>query len=418
MNEGTEKTARLLGSIVGEENLQEEPALRIDNHEPSMLALPGSAGEVADCLRVCSEAKLSVIPAGFMTWLDGGNPLRRADLVLSLRRMSRVVDYSPPDLTITVEAGASLCDLNSLALKEGQWLPLDPPGYSNASVGAVVSCASSGPLRFGFGTPRDYVIGLRLAHVDGALSKSGGRVVKNVAGYDMNKLYVGSFGTLGVITETTFKLRPKPETVMTLSIEEENPARLALIAESVLIEGLQPASIVLKSERGCGHALIVRFIDSEAAVRHQVDRVLGLAGRSASILEASEQERAWSQVVDLERFGKAIVRISAPISEMRGLVDEVVAHGSARFAEADMATGIIRLALHEEGDEAVARITKLRSRVRTLGGTLFIERADPLVRERASAWNEVGPTAGLMTAIKAKFDPQGLLNPGRFVEGI
>jgi len=421
MNEGIEKTARLLGSIVGQENVREETALLLDNHEPPLLALPGSAGEVADCLRVCSESKLAVIPAGFMTWLDGGNPLRRADLILSLRRMSRVIDYSPPDLTVTVEAGASLGDLNSLVLKEGQWLPLDPPGYSSASVGAIVSCASSGPLRFGFGTPRDYVIGLRLAHIDGALSKSGGRVVKNVAGYDMNKLYVGSFGTLGVIAETTFKLRPRPETVTTLSIEDESLARLAHLAESVLTEGLQPASSILTSERNAGgfkHALIVRFIDSEAAVRHQVDKVLGLSGRSASILEGREQEQVWRDLIDLERFGETVVRISVPISKARGLFDEIVARGPVRFAESDTATGIIRAAFEEEGTEAVERIASLRSRARTLGGTLFIERAGAVVRERAGAWSEAGPTASLMTSIKAKFDPQGLLNPGRFVEGI
>ena len=422
------KTARSLGSVVGGGNVQENPPLRIDNHEPAMLVSPGSSEEAAACLRVCSEAGLSVIPAGFMTWLDGGNLLRRADVVLSLRRMSRVIDYSPPDLTITVEAGAPLADLNSTALGEGQWLPLDPPGHFNASVGAIVSCASSGPLRFGFGTVRDYVIGLRLAHADGSLSKSGGRVVKNVAGYDMNKLYVGSFGSLAVITEATFKLRPMPDTAITLMVEGAH-SRLATVAEAVLAEGLQPASVVISSELADGpggegpyrHALLLRFVETEQAVRHQVDRALRLSGRGAALLEGAPQEQAWRERAELERFGDSIARVSLPVSKARGFVEEMLSSRSARFIMADMASGIIRAALRgegSEGGEAAGRIKELRADARKLGGTLFIERAALPVREQAGAWDEVGETSGLMTAIKTKFDPRGVLNPGRFVEGI
>jgi|SRR5215213_1356335 len=426
MTEPIEKIAGTLGSIVGAENVRENPGVRIDNHEPSVLVLPGSAQEVAHCLRVCSEGQLSVIPAGSMTWLDGGNPLRRADILISLRRMARIIDYSPPDLTVSVEAGTSLAELNSAALEEGQWLPLDPPGYSDASMGAIVACASSGALRFGFGTPRDYVIGLRLAHIEGALSKSGGRVVKNVAGYDMNKLYVGSFGTLGVIAEATFKLRPRPDTFTTLVIEDERRERLETLAGTLLAEGLQPASLILtveqedgsKAEYRFGHALFVRFIDGEAAVRHQVARALELSGRNASILSEADQERVWKGLADLERFGKTLVRISSPISKTRALLEATIATGSTRFVEADLATGIIRVALQVEDNLAAECIERLRSNAHKLGGALFIERADPSVRERASAWDDLGATAGLMSSIKAKFDPRGLLNPGRFAGGI
>jgi glycolate oxidase FAD binding subunit len=159
-------------------------------------------------MRVCSEANAGVVP-GRMTWLDWGNPLRRVDVVLSLDRMQRIIDYSPPDLTATVEAGVTLADFNEVTVRERQWLPLDPPGLRQASLGAIASHNSSGALRLGYGTPRDYVIGLKLVHADGTESKSGGKVVKNVAGYDMNKLYVGSYGTLAIITELTFKLRPR-----------------------------------------------------------------------------------------------------------------------------------------------------------------------------------------------------------------
>lgn len=144
--------------------------------------------------------------------------------------MCRVIDYSPADLTATVEAGLLLTDFNEVTKKERQWLPLDPPGFKSASLGAVAACNSSGALRLGFGTPRDYVIGLKLAHIDGTESKSGGRVVKNVAGYDLNKLYVGSYGTLAVMTELTFKLRPLAERSSTLMITSRYRGPLFLLA--------------------------------------------------------------------------------------------------------------------------------------------------------------------------------------------
>ena len=214
MSKPQTELATALAAIAG--SVTANPALRLDGLAPAALVKPATAAEVADCLRVCSEMNVTVVPSGRGTWLECGNPLRRADVVLSLERMSGIIDYSPPDLVVTVGAGMALAELNDTIRRDRLWLPLDPPGAGAASVGAVVACNSSGALRCGYGTPRDYVIGLKLAHTDGRQSKSGGRVVKNVAGYDLNKLYVGSYGTLAVITEVTFKLRPLPEQCVTV----------------------------------------------------------------------------------------------------------------------------------------------------------------------------------------------------------
>src|ERR1051325_4333794 len=170
MSERKDELARLIQSAVGDEHVITAPELTIDNLRPSILVEPGSADEAAACLRVCAEMNAAVIPAGLMTWLECGNAVRRADVVLSLGRMSRIVEYSPPDLTATVEGGLTLSEFNAAAKSERQWLPFDPPGFAAASLGAIAACNSSGALRNGFGTPRDYVIGLSLAHADGTRS--------------------------------------------------------------------------------------------------------------------------------------------------------------------------------------------------------------------------------------------------------
>ena len=294
----TEQTlARSIASIVGADHVSEGPAVKIDGLRPGLLVRPATSDEVAACMRVCSQARAAVVPAGRMTWLECGNPLRRADVVVSLDRMNRIVDYSPPDLTAVVEAGLTLGEFNAAARRRRQWLPLDPPGFNCASLGAITACNSSGALRLGFGTPRDYVIGLKLVHADGAQSKAGGKVVKNVAGYDMNKLYTGSYGALAIITELTFKLRPLPDRSSTVLITSKYRGPLFQLAKRVLASELQPASVVLTRRLGRSvassfpdDALLIRFIDSDAAVEHQVDWVIKAIDQTYTATVLSENE--------------------------------------------------------------------------------------------------------------------------------
>jgi len=412
-------------SIVGPDQVTENPAMTIDGLTPKLLARPGSAEEVAACLKVCSQLDAAVIPAGRMSWLECGNPLKRADFVLSLDRMCRVIDYSPADLTATVEAGLSFTDFNEVTMKERQWLPLDPPGCESASLGAVAACNSSGSLRLGFGTPRDYVIGLKLAHADGTESKSGGRVVKNVAGYDLNKLYVGSYGTLAVITELTFKLRPLPERSSTLMITSRYRGPLFLLGRKVLASELQPASVVLTrrvSPAGVQFpidALLIRFIDSEAAVKHQLSSVLESAGEDFRTTHLSEAEAhtVWEEVADFDQ--RAIrVRFSVPLSAVPAEFEKAFLAHLECVACADIGVGIIRVAFDADERFVVAQIKKLRANAVAAGGTLVIEKAPAEVRREADAWGDVGSTAPLMLSLKDKFDPRSLLNPGKFVAGI
>jgi glycolate oxidase FAD binding subunit len=418
--------ARSIESIVGAGHVTEEPSLEIDGLSPKLLVRPGSADEAAACLKVCSDNDAAVVPAGRMTWLESGNPLKRCDVILSLERMRDIVDYSPPDLTATVQAGLTLSEFNAVTVKQRQWLPLDPPGFGTASLGAVASCNSSGALRLGFGTPRDYVIGLKLAHVDGTQSKSGGRVVKNVAGYDMNKLYVGSHGTLAILTELTFKLRPLPDCSSTVMITSRYRGTLFKLARQILGAEFQPASVIL-TRRICASlatswpddVLLIRFIDSEAAVEAQLNNVVRLTDDNykTTVLGEAEADAVWAAVADFDNR-EIRVRLSVLRSSVPAEFEKALLANFECVASADVGTGIIRVGFDADERTGIDQIRRLRSRGAAPRVAVVVEKAAAGVRREVDSWGEVGSTAELMRSIKQRFDPQSILNPGKFVLGL
>ena len=184
--------------------------LAVDGKAPDCAVAPFSAEQVAAVLHYASTHQLALIPRGNGTKLSMGNPPRRYDVALSLGELNRVIHYEPADLTISVEPGMTFGAFQELVGRSGLWLPLDPRGGAGSSIGGIIAANAAGPLRQGFGGPRDMVLGLKIATTDGKIAKTGGRVVKNVAGYDLGKLLTGSCGTLGVIVEASLKLFPKP----------------------------------------------------------------------------------------------------------------------------------------------------------------------------------------------------------------
>ena len=409
-----------LASVIGDEYVT-EASTSIGRLTPNLIALPGSREEVAECLKVCADAGAAVVPAGRMTWLDCGNPLRQADILLSVSRLNRIIEYSPPDLTACVEAGVALSDFTAATMKHRQWLPLDPPGFASSSIGAIAACNSSGALRLGFGTPRDYVIGLKLAHANGTESKSGGRVVKNVAGYDMNKLYVGSYGTLAVITEVIVKLRPLADCSSTMLITSKYRGPLFHLAKRVLASELLPASVVLCRRLSAlpEDALLIRFIDSESSVASQLEWVRAAVDdtSTAALLNEAEAQAAWAEVADFDE--RAIrLRISVPLSSVPAEFEKAFVAHIECVATADIGTGIIRMSFDADERLVADQIKRLRKSVVSSGGTLFIEKAPHEVKAEADAWGDAGATLSLMRTLKEAFDPRSLLNPGRFVAGI
>ena len=202
--------AQLLAGLVGEENI------RTSSHLPLLVA-PGSIDEVCEVMKLAASEGWLVMPAGALTWPEVGQAARRVDIVINTERLNRIIEHEPADLIAVTEAGVSLKNFNEVLMQKGQWLPLDPPNDGRATIGGVVATGLGGAQQFGYGPPRKHVIGMKVVKANGSLIKVGGRVVKNVAGYDLCKLFTGSYGTLGIIVEVNFKLRPLPLATRTVT---------------------------------------------------------------------------------------------------------------------------------------------------------------------------------------------------------
>lgn len=428
-----------LTAIVGKEWVRDGEAITdyvVDGVVPKTVVLPGTVEEFADILRRANEARWAVAPAGYGAGLALGNPPERLDLVIATTRLNRVLDYEPADLTASVEAGCSLEALNHIVGEHRQWLPLDPPLPERATLGAVAAVEDFGPLRHGYGLPRDYVIGLQVVQADGTVIKAGGRVVKNVAGYDLNKLFVGSLGTLGIITQLNLKLRPLPETEATGALLSSNIEALHTIASALYASELQPAAVSLLSPRavkrcGCdaspGHfGLFVRFMGSEATVNYQITRLREIAGREQVELKRLSNSAIWRFIADFPKHFNPdlILRASVLPSEVVGTLKELE-YGLNEFSSepclvAHHGCGVIlgyaRLEMAGHSfDRLVNSIRTWRKSCRQRGGQLILERVPGEVKREVDVWGDVGMTVKMMRSLKEKFDPRRILNPGRFV---
>ncbi|HEX9076231.1 MAG TPA: FAD-binding oxidoreductase, partial [Anaerolineae bacterium] len=260
--------------------LNESGTLAIDDRVAEQLHAPDTPDQVAGILKNASDARSSVVPLGGATMLELGSPLERADLVISLKNLDRVLDYQPANLTVRAEAGLTLGALNQILAAEGQYLPLDPPCPDRATLGGILSANASGPLRVRYGTARDLLIGIRVALSDGQIVRGGGQVVKNVAGYDLPKLFVGSLGTLGIIVEATFKVAPLPKVTGTVLASFHELEHACKVASRVLMSPLLPLSIEvlsagMREQFGESHGpfLAVRFGGIESEITRQLNDV-------------------------------------------------------------------------------------------------------------------------------------------------
>ncbi len=418
---------------------------RVGAEESRIVAVPQTQEELAEMLRLAGAESWRVIPAGAGSWLEMGNPPTGFDLLISTSRLGRLLDYEPADLTATLEAGHSLTSFNAIAGQQGQWIPLDPFGSPDSTIGATIATASHGPLRGGFGTPRDWLIGIRVAQVDGRMTRAGGKVVKNVAGYDLCKLYTGSFGTLAIITEMTFKLRSRPPVDRTIMIQAneankaESLARLAAITGEIRQSALQPVAIEIVTPQSVVPlpiepdnptlpALVVRFSHEAEAVDSQIAETIKICSNISKIdhtvLSEADAALFWKSYHDGEtdQHWETSLRLSFLPADL----PEVLALASSRFPAAHQrahaANGTLRLHFVAGTGPKAGELSDFRQALEARDGRqrgqMIILRAPAGSDSRIDTWGDPGPTAHLMQSIKRQYDPQGLLNPGRFVAGI
>jgi len=393
-----------------------EAADAVDGIVPTFVVHPGDVEQVRACVVRAEQDGLVVVPTGLGAHLDVGGPPARVDVLLRLDRLARVVDHQAADMTVTVEAGCPLRVLEDALAARGQWLPLDPPRASRTTVGGLIAANLSGPLRATQGTARDLLLGLRVVGGGGALVSAGGRVVKNVAGYDVPKLHVGALGTLGVVVEATFKVRPRPEREEALAVRCRNAADAAALASALLDVDTPPLWLEIAGggERDAEVLVGVAGIEEEvAAAREAVARLAGERETRAVADPASLRAR----LADLDgQAHAAILRIGVLPRSIGDLLADLLGAGVPLRWGAHAANGVVRAALGDAAADAPL-VRALRPRVEARGGSLVVERAVPAVKQTVDVWGDVGPGLGLMRGVKAALDPAGVFSLGRSPAG-
>jgi len=383
------------------------------------VARPATIVEASEVMRDASARGDAMSFCGGATDLDFGYAPERVDLLIATQRLSRVIDYSPADLVIEAEAGVTLAALRAVTVPHRQRLALDPPLPERATLGGIVATNAFGPRRARFGTLRDHIVGITLLRADGTRVRGGGKVVKNVAGFDLPKLAVGSLGTLAMIATVTLRLHPLPECSLAFVLEACSADDLRALERGSVAMQLEPSAFIATRTTGSWRALVL-FEGFAAGVAEQGDRFSALAqslGHRADQISPETIERidAATRV-----HGNVRVRFSVPLSFLPHLEREGIAPLCMALDDAASVTypslGIAYVTgLANDPDAAVAALLRARTSAESCGGHAVLSAATDEVAERVDPYGALPSSLGLMRELKARFDPSRLLNRGRFV---
>lgn len=446
-----------LQAIVSDYTPLEDKALEgysVDGKTPGAVVCPDSVDIMASLVRFASEHGLAVVPRGNGSKMGVGHTPERVDLVVSLERLDRIVEHEPADQTATIQAGIRFEDLQHQLGMQGQYVALDPAHRESCTLGGVVATNSSGLLRWTYGTARDMVIGVRVIHADGSIVKSGGKVVKNVAGYDLNKLYIGSLGSLGILAEVTLKLQPLPESRQIIIGRFPFVSTVMDAAFSVLDAPIMPSFLEVanpvplgilarKASGGFGDAgfpVIVGAIGAEETVSWQMDeaerlfhklgavQVNRLGGEGFEMAMEVLQEFPTGQVVPRGMLPGVVARASVTPEDIGTLYElaENLCQKSALGCGmvSHFGNGAVIFVFYQDQPfdashlDVLARIIKeLQDKAGELGGSFLVEHAPVSLKKLIAVWGPPREEWAVMRALKQRFDPQHTLNPGRFVGG-
>src|SRR5437588_453992 len=409
-------------ALVGNEYVRAATAAdAVARAQPKLVIEPGTERELAEILRLSNEAGLAVIPRGGGTKLGWGNSPARADLILSTVRMTEIIEHAWADLTVSVQAGCTIQRLQETLSQHGQRLALDPLWPEKATVGGVLCTNDSGALRLRFGALRDLIIGVTIALPDGTLASSGGKVVKNVAGYDLPKLVTGALGTLGVITRAVFRLHPLPRKACSFSIAVSNPdeAQKSVLA----IQDSKLAHVALQSHFSVESTptVDILFEGTEAGLDAQAAHLRSLC-QSAKISDApmsvwSARQYFWSFSDSAETVIAKISILPADLARTIELIRRSADSSHLHWQSLMYATGLGWLLLEGSADNFHGALTSLRSELEKMGGSLAVLYR-PSNMPEFDAWGSPGNSLLLMKAVKSRLDPSHTLNPGRFLGGL
>jgi len=465
MSAGAKAITTRLAEIVGEANCPDDPGqlaeYEIDGIRPSAAVRPQSAPETAEVIKAAAAGGLAIIPCGARTKLAIGSPPRKYDVALDLARLNRVISYDPDDLTLSVEAGLPLHKLAAVLAERGQFLPLAVPFAAHTTVGGTVASGVDSPLRQFFGTARDFVLGLEFVTGDGTLAKSGGRVVKNVTGYDLHKLMIGSLGTLAVITKINFRTFPLPVGTRAF-VANFDAAECALdmrarVAESPLtpiteeilspavadlfysdaaakIESRHIAPNVISNKTWaftCGFTgtekVLSRCDEELRSFAKQLGAVSATTLVGDQIKGAFGRKREFVPIALASSPAATILKIGVLPSHLKDVLSEI--HSTVESESIQSATlvrglGIVYVALMPETkDESVrARVARAAARIQAacanLEGHATIPWCPSEWKSHLQIWGSARSDVAQMRKLKTVFDPNNILSPGRFIGGI
>jgi glycolate oxidase FAD binding subunit len=377
---------------------------------------PASVAEISAILRDAGAARRSVIPIGARTALRAIPSSASAASLLSTRALAGALDHVPGDLVATIPAGASLGEVNRALGREGQCLPLDPPHADLATIGGIVASNSSGPRRHRYGAPRDLIIGINVVLADGRAAKAGGRVVKNVAGYDLSRLMCGSLGSLAVITSATFKLSPTAPASCTVVATIERAAALGDLLQALVNAPLTPSTIEVVAPPT---RLLIRFETTNIAADHMAKAACAICerfGASAIVVTGEDERDQWSRAEEaVWRDDRLVLKLAVLPTDVPYMLSEIetgcAACGVEWHAAGRAALGVVFASLQGSIDTLRPLVADWRHRAAVRGGSLVVESAAPGL-EQIDRWGDAPSAMPVMRAVKQRFDPNGILSPG------
>ncbi len=435
-----------LESIVTQGEVRDAgPADEVNGVVPVKVVEPATEQELAKALAWANENNVAIAARGGGTKLGWGTPPSALDAVISTKRLGKVLEHAWSDMTATVEAGCTIAQLQDELAKHGQRLAIDPLCPEHATIGGLIATNDSGALRLRYGSVRDLIIGITVALPDGTLAKSGGKVVKNVAGYDLPKLMTGALGTLGIITQATFRLHPLPKESQTLSFAFADAGAAKTMILAILDSTLVPTGVQLRMDSSLSSTVDVRLDGIRAGIEAQRNLLQQLAAHpplkgkgaapQASETRVSEAEGdVWRAREELWQGAQASLtcKLSVLPSQLAAAIESVTRLCSSpqlSWCVVAQATGLatLRIEAQESAQLQNAQLQNaqlqfalngIRAAVQALGGTLVVLNCPLELKKQIDVWGPTGDAQPLMLRVKQQFDPRGILNRGRFVGGI
>ena len=437
-----------LADLLGPEavvDARQLPEYAIGSFTPYAAVKPTDPDAVSSVLAWATGAGAAVYPVGGRTQTDLGNPPAKPGIVIDLRNLDRLVDFQPADLTITAQAGMTISGLQSILAQEGKYVPISAPLAGKATIGGTLATGRSGPLRSAYGLPRDWLIGIQVVDAAGTQTSAGGKVVKNVTGYDLNRLYTGSLGTLAVITEATFKLAPAPSNWAMIVASLPDAHTAASAAQNLQTQHYAPLGLHILNPLAARHVpslpghdgsswVVVAMIGGRpTSVNRRLDDTASLWKETAKSVDTIVSDGATlliEAISDLPAREDDRPAVSVRINSSPSALTDIIRLGvdsihplPAPGLVADVGFGGGRLLWWDDfGDtdpaELAAALEHIQRIATDLGGSAIVERCPESAKRRLDVWGPPPSAMAVMRRLKNEFDPHSLLNPGRFVGGL